>query len=223
MQNQGSSARARGSLGLAAAFAISALALLPACRQDMNDQPRHEPLEASSFFNDGAASRKPVPGTVPRAPKGDLALSSGVADSSGGTSEKGSPGFLTTSPLPVTRELLLRGKERFGIFCSPCHGMLGDGRGMIVQRGFKQPQSFHTERLRAQPIGYYVDVITNGFGVMPSYAPQVPPSDRWAIAAYIGALQLSQYARIADLSNDDLAQIEAAPPTPGPGPAHGAP
>jgi mono/diheme cytochrome c family protein len=180
----------------------------------MNDQPRHEPLEASSFFNDGAASRKPVPGTVPRQ-TGDQALASGVAEQGGG--------FITASPVPVTRDLLLRGKERYGIFCSPCHGMVGDGRGMIVQRGFKQPQSFHSPRLRGQPVGYYVDVITNGFGVMPSYAPQVPPRDRWAIAAYIGALQLSQYARVADLSKEDIAQIEAAPSTsPGPGPAHGA-
>jgi mono/diheme cytochrome c family protein len=216
MKNHRSSARA-GSL----AAALGALAILPACRQDMNDQPRHEPLEASSFFNDGAASRKPIPGTVPRQGS-DQVLASGVAESSGGTSEKG--GFITVSPIPVTRELLLRGKERFGIYCSPCHGMLGDGRGMIVQRGFKQPQSFHSPRLRAQPVGYYVDVITNGFGVMPSYAPQVPPKDRWAIAAYIGALQLSQYARTADLSQDDLARIESAPaaPSPGPGPAHGA-
>jgi mono/diheme cytochrome c family protein len=222
MKNRRSSARP-GTLA-AALLVLLPLAILPACRQDMNDQPRHEPLEASSFFNDGAASRKPVPGTVARAgQESDQGLASGVAESSGGTSEKGGGGFLTASPIPVTRELLVRGKERFGIYCSPCHGMLGDGRGMIVQRGFKQPQSFHSPRLRAQPVGYYVDVITNGFGVMPSYAPQVPPRDRWAIAAYIGALQLSQYARIADLSKDDLAKIEAAPSaSPGPGPAHGA-
>jgi mono/diheme cytochrome c family protein len=217
MKNRRSSARPA-----TLAAALLPLATLPACRQDMNDQQRHEPLEASSFFNDGAASRKPVPGTVARQGS-DQGLASGVAESSGGASEKGTGGFITASPIPVTRDLLVRGKERFGIYCSPCHGMLGDGRGMIVQRGFKQPQSFHSPRLRAQPVGYYVDVITNGFGVMPSYAPQVPPRDRWAIAAYIGALQLSQYARIADLSKDDLAKIEAAPSaSPGPGPAHGA-
>ncbi|HZF52013.1 MAG TPA: cytochrome c [Polyangiaceae bacterium] len=221
MQNHRSSARAGASRALATAASLTALATLPACRQDMNDQPRHEPLEASSFFRDGASSRKPIAGTVPRQGS-DQVPGSGLANSSGGTSEKG--GFITASPIPVNRDLLLRGRERFGIYCSPCHGMIGDGRGMIVQRGFKQPQSFHTPRLRAQPIGYFVDVITNGFGVMPSYAPQVPPRDRWAIAAYIGALQLSQYARAADLSSDDLAQIEAAPSaSPGTNPAQGAP
>ncbi|MCK6592722.1 MAG: cytochrome c [Polyangiaceae bacterium] len=222
MKNRSSSFYAGSSPAISAAI-FSALAALPACRQDMNDQQRHEPFEASAFFHDGAASRKPIPGTVPRR-IADQISGSGIADSSGekGKEEDGG-GFIATSPIPVTKDLLLRGKERFGIYCSPCHGMLGDGRGMIVQRGFKQPQSFHSARLRAQPIGYYVDVIANGFGVMPSYAPQVPPKDRWAIAAYIGALQLSQYARIADLSQDDVAKIESAPvATPEPSPVHGA-
>ena len=106
------------------------------------------------------------------------------------------------------RELLERGRERFGIFCSPCHGMVGDGSGMIVQRGFKRPQSFHSDRLRGERIGYFVDVITNGFGVMPSYAAQVPPEDRWAIAAYVGVLQLSQSVRVADLPREDAEQVE---------------
>jgi mono/diheme cytochrome c family protein len=168
----------------------------------MADQPKHEPLEASSFFSDGAASRSPVPGTVARGDRrGDQAFVSGVQP--GG-------GFVTTIPMSVTPTLLARGRERFNIFCSPCHGAVGDGRGMIVERGFKQPASFHSARLRAQAPGYFVDVITNGFGVMPSYAPQVPPDDRWAIAAYVGALQLSQYARIADLSPEDAARVRAA-------------
>jgi mono/diheme cytochrome c family protein len=170
----------------------------------MNDQPRHEPLEGSGFFADGAASRRPVPGTVARGDKrGDQAYYSGVEPAGG---------FVATSPLPITRELLERGRERYTIFCSPCHGRVGDGRGMIVERGFKQPPTLHSDRLRGQPIGYFVDVITNGFGVMPSYAPQVPPDDRWAIAAYIGALQLSQYARAADLTPEDAARLEGGAP-----------
>lgn len=168
----------------------------------MIDQPRYEPLEASDFFEDGAASRSPVPGTVPRGDRrGDKAFVSGVLPEGG---------FVTMSPLPINVDLLQRGRQRFNIFCSPCHSRTGDGQGMIVLRGFKQPASFHTDRLRAQPVGYFVDVITNGFGVMPSYASQVPPDDRWAIAAYIGALQLSQYARVADLPSEDVARVEAA-------------
>ncbi len=103
--------------------------------------------------------------------------------------------------------LLARGRERYGIYCTPCHGQVGDGRGMIVLRGFKPPPTFHQDRLRGQPPGYFVDVITNGFGVMPSYAHVVAPADRWAIAAYVGALQLSQNARIQDLPPEDAAQV----------------
>ena len=180
----------------------------------MNDQPRHEPLEASSFFADGAASRRPVPGTIARGDRrGDQAFYSGV-DPAGG--------FVAQSPFPIDKELLERGRERYDIYCSPCHSRVGDGRGMIVLRGFKQPPSLHSERLRGQPIGYFVDVITNGFGIMPSYAAQVKPRDRWAIAAYIGALQLSQYARAKDLSSDDAAALETSS-APGAAPAGGAP
>ena len=113
-------------------------------------------------------------------------------------------------PFPVTAEVLARGQQRFNIYCSPCHGEVGDGNGMIVQRGFKHPPSYHIERLRKAPIGYFFDVMTNGYGAMPDYAQQVPPADRWAIAAYIRALQLSQHATEADVPAGK--QIASTPP-----------
>ena len=183
---------------------LAALALLAAattsCRQDMYDQPKTKPLSSSAFFKDGQSAR-PIPeGTVPRGfLREDQALFRGLTPE--GT-------FVSTLPLPLTKELLLRGRERFDIFCSPCHGRQGNGRGMIVQRGFKQPTSFHEDRLRNQAIGYFFDVMTNGFGQMSSYASQVPPEDRWAIAAYVRALQLSQHALITDLSAEDRAKLE---------------
>jgi hypothetical protein len=127
-------------------------------------------------------------------------------------------------PMPVTREILRRGRERYDIFCAPCHDRLGTGRGMIVLRGYKQPSSYHVERLRSAPVGYFVNVMTEGFGVMPSYAAQVPVDDRWAIAAYIRALQYSQNARLAELPPDVRRRVEAdlnaAPAAP---PSHAAP
>lgn len=168
----------------------------------MFDQPRHEALESSPFFENGASAREPPRGTVPRGDRrGDKALASGV-DPDGG--------FVSAPPFALSRAAQERGHERFDIFCSPCHGRVGDGDGMIVQRGFKRPPSFHIDRLRAQPAGYFVDTITNGFGVMPAYASQIPIEDRWAIAAYIGALQLSQSADVAALPPDDAAHIEGA-------------
>lgn len=150
--------------------------LLAGCTgQDMDDQPRYEALEASTLFEDGASAR-PLPQGV-------------VAH-----------GTLDREVRPeVTPELLTLGRERFDIFCSPCHGRVGDGTGMVVQRGFPAPPSYHTERLRAVPDLYFYEVITNGYGVMYSYASRVPPRERWAIAAYIRALQLSQHAAVSDL------------------------
>jgi len=118
--------------------------------------------------------------------------------------------FVSELPIPLTRELLERGRERYEIFCSPCHGKSGNGQGMIVQRGFKQPSSFHVERLRQQPVGYFFDVMTPGFGQMSSYAAQVWPEDRWAIAAYLRALQLSQNAPVAVLSPEDKKKLAQA-------------
>lgn len=169
----------------------------------MVDQQRNEPLEPSPFFSDGASAREPPKGSVPRGDRlGDKALASGI-DPAGG--------FVQAAPVPVSRRALERGRERYAIFCSPCHSLVGDGNGMIVQRGYKRPPSFHIDRLRGQPVGYFVDVIANGFGVMPSYAPQVSIDDRWTIALYIGALQLSQSVRVADLPASDASSFGGLP------------
>jgi len=179
-----------------------AILTLPACRQDMHDQAKLEPLEASAFFGDGMAARQPVEGTVAR---GLLRADRHLYD---GVGPDGAPA--ATFPFPVTREILTRGQERFGVYCSPCHGLAGTGEGMIVERGFTRPVSFHDERLRQAPPGYFYGVITNGFGQMASYAGPVAPRDRWAIVAYIRALQLSQDAPAAALSPEDLARLDDA-------------
>ncbi len=186
-----------------AALALLLLAAIAAagCRQDMHDQPKLRPYRASTFFADGSGMR-PLPAhTVAR---GDL------RDDKMLYYGKGPDGSMAWEmPYPMTRARLVRGRERFDIFCSPCHGRLGDGRGMVVQRGLKQPPSFHDPRLRFAPPGYFFDIMTNGFGVMPSYAAQVPPEDRWAIFAYIRALQLSQNVEVARLSPEELARLDA--------------
>jgi mono/diheme cytochrome c family protein len=196
-----------GQLRLARAIALTLgwLAVL-GCHTDMYDQPRYEPLEKSDFFNDGRASRPLVAGTVQyQGPPADDALHTGKSN-----------GQLTTEfPLTVTPALLERGQERFNIYCSVCHGRTGAGDGMIVQRGYRQPPTFHSDRLRGVPVGHFFDVMTNGFGAMPSYSLQVPVEDRWAIAAYIRALQLSQHAS-ADQTPEDLKQkLEEIPETSG--------
>jgi mono/diheme cytochrome c family protein len=196
--------------------ALLALLMLPGCRQDMHDQPKYQPLEASQFFKDGRASRPRVPGTVARGRRDDdTLLVSGKSD--GKLSE--------TFPAPVTRATLERGHQRFDIYCSPCHDRAGTGQGMIVARGYKRPPSFHEDRLRAMAPGYFFDVITNGFGVMPGYAAQVPVADRWAISAYIRALQLSQHATLAEVPDSERAALvsgkPAAPAEAAPAAAHG--
>jgi hypothetical protein len=153
--------------------------------QDMGNQPKNKPLSPSDFFVDGRSVRTPVENTVSR--------SSLDNDQLMVTKES------TLFPLPINEALLERGQERYRIFCSPCHGIQGDGNGMIVMRGMKRPPSYHEDRLRQAPNGYFYDVITNGFGQMYNYAAQVPPRDRWAIVAYVRALQLSRNARVSDL------------------------
>jgi hypothetical protein len=153
--------------------------------QDMGNQPKNKPLSPSDFFADGRSVRTPVENTVSR--------SSLDNDQLIVTKES------TLFPLPINEALLERGQERYRIFCSPCHGIQGDGNGMIVMRGMKRPPSYHADRLRQAPNGYFYDVITNGFGQMYNYAAQVPPRDRWAIVAYVRALQLSRNARVSDL------------------------
>jgi mono/diheme cytochrome c family protein len=190
-------------------LAVAVAAALAACRQDMHDAPRYEPLEASTFFANGSGSRMLVTNTVARGQLNqDRHLYEGVVD--------GRPA--ETFPMPVTAEVMARGRERFGVFCSPCHGQTGVGNGMIVQRGFRQPPSFHEDRLRNAAVGYYFDVMTHGFGAMQDYAAQIPVADRWAIAAYIRALQTSRAATIADVPAERRADLDrpagAAPEAP---------
>jgi len=170
--------------------AVCCLLSLSACRQKMSNQPRYDPLEPSDFFADGMSARPRIPGTVAR---GELAIDPVVA--SGKMNGQDVDGF----PMAVTPAVLNRGEERFNIYCSECHGRLGDGNGMIPSRGYRHPPSFHTDLLRNAKTGHFFDVMTNGFGAMPSYANQVPVNDRWAIVAYIRALQLSQNATINDV------------------------
>jgi len=172
---------------------------LAACRLDMHDAPRYEPLEASAFFTDGGSARTPVANTVPRGfLREDELLHTGKV---GGQ-------LANVFPMPVTAEVMARGRERFDVFCSPCHGRTGAGNGMIVQRGFRQPPSYTEQRLRDAPAGYFFDVMTNGFGAMQDYAAQVPVADRWAIVAYIRALQLSQAAAVGDVPADRRSDLD---------------
>jgi len=173
---------------------------LSGCRQDMHDQPRFKPLAKSDFYGDLRSARPPVEGTIAR---GQLHEDSYFYTGKFGNN----PGDYM--PFPVTDDVLARGRERFNIYCAPCHSRLGDGNGMIVQRGFRAPPSYHTERLRKAPLGYFFDVMTNGFGAMPEYASQIPPRDRWTIVAYIRALQLSQGAAMSDVPTGQKVPSEA--------------
>ena len=219
-----------------------------ACRQQMSNQPKYEPLEPSSFFDNATSARPLVEGTVPRGSlREDTLLYTGRSGtessaSPGATSGqvrpgpayggivsgqgatlpprlnppmpaaplpggKIRPGYANTFPFLITREVLDRGEERFNIYCSPCHDRLGTGNGMVVQRGYRHPPSFHTERLRQAPVGYFFDVITNGFGAMPDYSAQVVPSDRWAVIAHIRVLQLSQNATLGDVPPGERSKL----------------
>jgi Cytochrome C oxidase, cbb3-type, subunit III len=168
-----------------------AIALFSACRIDMHVQPRQNPLSRSDFFADQRSARPPVEGTVAR---GQL-----HEDTYFYTGKIGNnPG--DAMPFAVTKQVLERGRERYNIFCAPCHSRVGDGNGFVPSRGFaRQPPSFHIVRLQKAPLGYFYDVITEGFGIMPDYASQIPPQDRWNIVAYVRALQLSQNASMADV------------------------
>jgi mono/diheme cytochrome c family protein len=180
--------------------AVLALALATAaCRQDMHDQPKFIPLRPSTFFDDGRSARPLMEGTVARGQlHDDAAFYTGKGPD-------GKP--LDAFPLPVTKEIVERGQDRFDIYCAPCHGRLGNGDGMIVRRGFRRPPSYHIDRLRSAPNGYLYDVISKGFGAMPDYAAQIEPADRWAIVAYIRALQLSQNASVNDAPPAALGQL----------------
>ena len=180
------------------------LVALGGCRQKMSNQPRYDPLEASTFFADGMSARPRIAGTVAR---GDL--STNPFFDTGKIGGQDADGF----PMPVTIEVVNRGQERFNIYCSECHGRVGDGNGMIPSRGYRHPPSFHTTALRNAKTGHFFDVMTNGFGAMPPYGSMIPPADRWAIVSYIRALQLSQNATVADVPPGDRASLDAPPPS----------
>ncbi len=184
---------------IVALLAVCLPVALGSCTQDMKNQPKQRPLDESGFYQNHASSRLLPPGTVARGHlrEDDLYYRGFAADGS----------FSRTMPVEVDAALLQRGRERYQIFCSPCHGSQGNGLGRVVRRGFKQPESFHQDRLRGMPAGYFFDVITNGFSQMSSYASQVPVADRWAIVAYIRALQLSRQVESGDLSPEELQQV----------------
>jgi Cytochrome C oxidase, cbb3-type, subunit III len=174
---------------IAAVCAIAGASLLAGCRQDMQDQPKFIPQRGTDFYADGRSARPQVENTVARGQlHEDSYLYTGLQ---GGKEGDG-------MPFPVTMEVLQRGQERFNIYCTPCHSRVGNGAGMIVQRGYRPAGNFHTTRLMAAPLGHFFNVMTNGYGAMPDYAAQLTPQDRWAVVAYIKALQLSQDAKPGD-------------------------
>lgn len=180
-------------------FCASAALLISGCRLDMHVQPKYKPYAPSEFFDDGRSERPVVPGTVARGQlRTDELLYTGKVN-----------GVLAdTFPFPITQADLERGRERYNIYCSPCHDYTGSGRGMIVQRGLPPPPSYHIDRLRTAPAGYFFDVMTNGLGRMYSYSTRVSPEDRWRIAAYIRALQLSQHAGLADVPETERPKLQ---------------
>lgn len=205
------SGRSRGLL----LIAVAAVGLGSACRQDMHDQPKLKPLARSEFWGDQRGARPLVEGTVARGQlREDEYLHTGR--------QRGQ--FVDAFPFAIDRARLERGRDRFNIYCAPCHGATGAGNGMVVQRGYRAAGNLHQDRLRNERLGYFYDVITNGFGAMPDYAAQIGVEDRWAIVAYVRALQLSQHARLEDVPAARRAEAERAlattAPAAGAGPAH---
>ncbi len=185
--------------GWTAALVAGAMATAAGCHQDMYDQVKYEPLEPSTFFADGISSRPLEPGVVPR---GSLEENEVIATGRDGKE------YVAQMPVPLSRELLTRGQERFTIYCTPCHGQAGYGDGMIVQRGFRRPPSYHTDTLRGIADGRIFDVVSNGFGSMPRFRDRIPAGDRWAIVAYVRTLQLSQSASPEDLTAAERTSLE---------------
>jgi hypothetical protein len=188
--------------GVRIACAAAVVFLLAGCRLDMHIQPKYLPYEPTTFFADGRSERQPVPGTVAR---GQLRLDDLLFTGTENGVES------NRFPFPITKADLDRGRERFNIYCTPCHDYTGSGNGMIVQRGFPHPPSFHTDRLRQAPVGHFFGVMTNGFGAMYSYADRVDVGDRWRIAAYIRVLQLSRNATVDDVPEADRSKLSQQP------------
>ncbi len=177
---------------------MAVAALAASCRQEMHDQARYKELAASTFFADGRSARPPVPGTVARGQfRGDDHLHTG----------REGKDLSARFPFPIDMQVLERGRERYDIFCSPCHDRTGGGLGIIVRRGYRRPMSFMSEDVRRKPAGHYFDVITRGFGAMPDHAAQIPVRDRWAIAAYIRVLQRAQDARREDVPPEEMQRL----------------
>jgi mono/diheme cytochrome c family protein len=209
MKSRTESERARLRQGFGAAAAALVLLTAAGCRQDMHDQPRYRPLRESAFFDNRSSARMLVEGTIAR---GTL-----QTDTAFFTGKNGAM-LVSELPFPVTQAVLDRGQERFNIYCTPCHDGTGSGNGLVVQRGYPRPLTYHSDRLRQMEAGYFFDVMTNGFGRMPDYRAQITPRDRWNIVAYIRALQLSQHAATADVPGGDPTKI-AKPAAPGHEPA----
>ena len=189
--------RNRFSSGILFGVAFAGCIFAAGCT-DMYDHQRVKPLEENTFYRDGLSARPLLEGTVARGHEDlDEHLYHGKINGK----------LVDEFPFPVTLEVIKHGQDRFNTFCSPCHSRLGDGNGMIVRRGFPKPNSFHSDSVRVKPAGFYFDVITNGFGRMYSYAPSVPVKDRWAIVAYIRALQLSQRIRMNELPLDERSKL----------------
>lgn len=180
---------------------VLALAAAAACRQDMHDQPKYIPLRPSNFFGDGRSQRPLIAGTIARGHlNDDAALYTGMG-------ADGKP--VATFPFAVTKQVIERGQNRYNVYCTPCHDRLGNGDGMIVRRGYRKPPSYHIDRLRQVPDGYIFDVISNGFGAMPDYSAQLDTNDRWAVVAYVRALQLSQNATVNEVPAAERGQLAA--------------
>ena len=179
------------------------LLALTACRDDMHNQPRYKPLAASEFFGDRRSARPEVEGTIAR---GQLRI-----DEARYTGKIAGED-ITEFPIPITKADIERGQARFNVYCTPCHGRLGDGNGMVVMRGFRQPPSYYSQRLMDAPLGHFYDVISNGFGAMASYASRVTSDDRWRVIAYIRALQLSESAKLSDVPADQRQNLPVEPP-----------
>ena len=228
---------------LATAYCLLLLAfcfLATGCRYDMQNQPKMKPYRSSSFFTDGLSSRAPVEGTIPRGflkldteyytgKKAGRAATPTTPGSTPGATPVGAtapmgaaayPDDVEMFPIPVTKELVTRGKERYEIFCAACHGFTGNGDGIIVRRGFRRAASFNDDRLRQAPVGHFFDAITNGWGAMPSYSPQIPVQDRWAIISYVRALQLKHEVQQPPASTPGAAAAKATPAATPEGGAH---
>lgn len=189
-------------LSLSIRFVLGAILLvLAGCRRDMFEQPKSNPLGQSDFYSDGMDSRPIPPHTVAREQNESEAFYTGMVGMN----------LVTEFPLQITRDVLQRGQQCFEVNCVPCHGAAGEGNGIVVQRGFPAPPSYHIDRLRNAPVGHFFDVMTRGYGTMFSFASRVTPQDRWAIAAYIRALQLSEHANLSDVPTNEIAQMEKMP------------